>query len=324
MGYAGVTSNDMARMLVAAGWIVVVAAGVLLTSQIVGWSGNAYLVAMQALTPFVVVLASASAVVGILDRAWILAVCAGAAVGGHVVLAWPLLVPPRQPPALDGATPVRVFHANLLYLNPRPGGIPDAIAAAGADVLAFTEYTPDHASILLHHGLADVYPFRTEHAQPGAGGSAIWSRYRLSELEPPDLHFRPCSAVIASPEPVVVMVVHPLSPMVSIDVWHSDLRALAARPTTTEHPVAVVGDFNASHWHPPFRRLLGAGWRDAHQSTRRGWSNSWPAGRRWLPPFVGIDHALIDGGLVTTEIRDLEVPGSDHRGFLVTIIAARH
>lgn len=309
-------------MSIIAGWIVVAAMAGLLATQIAGWSRNPYVVALQALTPYVVALALPVVVLAVASRAWAMA---GAAIGIPVSLAVigrSFLFPIGQRAALAGASPLRVFHANLLYANPRPEGIPDAIASVGADVLAFTEYTPRHASILLQSPLADTYPFRVEYPDIRAAGSAIWSRYALSEIGGPGLHFRPCVAAVASPQPITLVVVHPLSPIVSTDTWNDDLGKLRARDVEPNDRVMLIGDFNACHWHPPFRRLLATGWRDAHQVTNHRFSNSWPADRRMLPPFVGIDHALVNDRLVVTETRDIDVPGSDHRGFLVTVVAA--
>jgi len=36
------------------------------------------------------------------------------------------------------------------------------------------------------------------------------------------------------------------------------------------------------------------------------------------PPFVRIDHALFGDGITPVAIDDLDVPGSDHKGFVAT------
>jgi endonuclease/exonuclease/phosphatase (EEP) superfamily protein YafD len=80
----------------------------------------------------------------------------------------------------------------------------------------------------------------------------------------------------------------------------------------------VIGDFNASYWHPDFRRVLDAGFVAAHTATGSGFSTSWPT--TWpIPPFVRLDHALTTGGLVATEVEDFDVAGSDHLGMIVTV-----
>ena len=37
------------------------------------------------------------------------------------------------------------------------------------------------------------------------------------------------------------------------------------------------------------------------------------------PTFVRLDHALMTDGLVATGIDDIDIPGSDHRGFVVSV-----
>jgi len=120
----------------------------------------------------------------------------------------------------------------------------------------------------------------------------------------------------------VMYVVHPTSPLVDHHELHAQTGALASSGLASAGPTLVVGDFNAGYWHPTFRRLLRAGWRDAHIATRRWRSNSWPDDRRPLPPLVRLDHALVNDKLTVTDVHDVRIPGSDHVGFTVTVAAA--
>jgi endonuclease/exonuclease/phosphatase (EEP) superfamily protein YafD len=91
----------------------------------------------------------------------------------------------------------------------------------------------------------------------------------------------------------------------------------------------MTGDFNASWWNPEFRGVLrDGGWRDAHQVVGHGLSCSWPTEKwhavfRLHPPFVRIDHALVNDGLVVLDAENFHVPGSDHLGLVVTVQRAR-
>jgi hypothetical protein len=38
-----------------------------------------------------------------------------------------------------------------------------------------------------------------------------------------------------------------------------------------------------------------------------------------LPPFVRLDHVLMDDGVTALAMHEVDVPGSDHRGFSVTL-----
>jgi endonuclease/exonuclease/phosphatase (EEP) superfamily protein YafD len=216
---------------------------------------------------------------------------------------------------------VRIFHANLLYENTRTAEMAAAVADVEADVLAFAEYTPEHAAAL-HDRLPDEYPHRVEYAGTGATGSALWSRYPLTELPARPARAREILAIVGAPEPLAVYLVHPTSPLVSIVQWRQELAHLHDPPLPSGPPVAVVGDLNAAYWHPAFRAVLRRGWRDAHHVMRRGFSASWRNDVRPLPNFVRLDHALVRETLVVAAVDDVHVPGSDHVGFVVTVSPA--
>jgi len=77
-------------------------------------------------------------------------------------------------------------------------------------------------------------------------------------------------------------------------------------------PTIVLGDFNATRWHPDFRRLLRQGHlRDAHEWAGDGLGASWPADRP-IPPFVRLDHILVRSGVIPTSVGSARIPGSDH------------
>jgi endonuclease/exonuclease/phosphatase family metal-dependent hydrolase len=126
---------------------------------------------------------------------------------------------------------------------------------------------------------------------------------------------------------VRVVVVHTVSPMHGHHLWAQDLEALAH--VATDGPAVMTGDFNAGWWHPEMRRLMAAGgWRDAHQAVGRGLSCSWPTSQwnplfKVHPPFVRLDHALVNDGLRVLHAAGFDVPGSDHLGVEVTVQRAR-
>ena len=135
-------------------------------------------------------------------------------------------------------------------------------------------------------------------------------------------------AEVDAPGGVVrVVVIHTQSPVEHYREWLEDL---ASSPTLTpDGPTVMTGDFNASWWHPEMREVMRrGGWRDAHQVLGHGLSCSWPTDQwhpafRWHPPFVRLDHALVNDGLVVLDVGDFDVPGSDHRGIVVTVQRAR-
>ncbi|MFD2357485.1 endonuclease/exonuclease/phosphatase family protein [Nonomuraea ferruginea] len=61
------------------------------------------------------------------------------------------------------------------------------------------------------------------------------------------------------------------------------------------------------------RDLLGRGYADAAHQAGAGLTPTWPNGRG-LPPFITIDHILVDERAGVSSFDVLDVPGTDHRG----------
>ena len=185
----------------------------------------------------------------------------------------------------------------------------------------FTEYTPEHADALLASPLADRVPLPHRRGpRPQAAGTAVWSRYPLIEHPTPiDAVGRTRCLSRSKPRTPSCLAVHPMSPMVCDRRMRDDSPALAGWRCPTE-PTVIIGDFNAAYWHPPFRDVLDAGWRDAHQARRAVASPTrGPTADGPLPHVVRLDHALVNDGLVVTAVDDVEIPGSDHAGLVVTV-----
>jgi endonuclease/exonuclease/phosphatase (EEP) superfamily protein YafD len=262
-------------------------------------------------------------VVAAIAGSWFLALAATAMAIALVVMSGPLRRSPDQRPPSDAPRVLRVFHGNLLYYNGRAADLARVVAGLNADVLAFTEYTPTHAGGLYVSPLGAEYPHRIEHPESTAGGSALWSRHPLTEVAAPPAFYQSTAAVVDVQGGVTVYVVHPPNPLEHIRAWRDEMYGLARSLTVDGPPSIIIGDFNATYWHPPFRRLLEAGWRDAHVLAGRGFSSSWPDDKRWVPPFLRLDHALVSDALAVTEAVDVDLPGSDHRGLVVSVIVTR-
>jgi hypothetical protein len=257
-----------------------------------------------------------------------LATTAGLVGAAGVAMAAPLVVRRRQPPPDPAASPLRITHTNLLYINRRVAAVPDVLARLDADVLTFSELTPTHLRRLHASGLQHRYPHRVELAAGFASGTALWSRHPLTAHPDTSAGHHTVIADLAAPGgPVQVIVIHTQSPVEHHAEWQRDLEYLATfRPTEA---AVMTGDFNAAWWHPELRRVMRAGdWRDAHQVTGHGLSASWPTERwhavfRLHPPFVRLDHALVNDGLRVLATDDFHTPGSDHLGLVVTVQRAR-
>ncbi len=118
------------------------------------------------------------------------------------------------------------------------------------------------------------------------------------------------------------------TPISDFEIWKGDLDQFGDLGITGDDPTLVIGDFNASFWHPNFRALLDKGFTDAHIALRRGLSVSWPTDV-WYPPFVRLDHALTTDSLVPTGIEDFDIrrqrsPRADRHRFASSLSSARN
>ncbi len=253
-----------------------------------------------------------------------LAVASGAVGLAGAAMVAPVLLRRRQPDVDPAAAPLTIVHCNLLHVNRRIGAVGPALAPLDADVVTFSEVTRAHATKLGQSDLIATYPYRIELPARGGSGTALWSRYPVTEQMTTRTKHHTVVADVAAPGGTVrVIVVHTQSPIVHHHQWETDLDQLGG--LVVAGPAVMTGDFNASWWHPELRRLMHRGhWRDAHIERGRGLSCSWPTDQwhavfRWHPPFVRLDHALANADVAVLDVRNFDIPGSDHRGLVVTV-----
>lgn len=307
------------------GWAIVAGGAIVAISQATGFSYGRHLIAAQTLTPHLAVVMAATTVAMIVVGATAVAIGAAATTVALAVVVAVILV--RHSPArsqhVDGDAPtIRVFAGNLLDDNRDPPATAAAIAdvAAACDVLALVEFTRLHASALDDAGLGRAFVHRRDRPAEDALGTAVWTRQAVDHLATEPMRAASVAVRLAASFPVVVHATHPTSPIVSPTSWRTELAVLSTPPT---EPTVLVGDFNATIWHPPFRRLLAAGWTDAHLAVGDRWSGSWNRLWRWIPPFAQLDHALVSNTVDVVAVDNVELPGSDHRGLVVTITPRR-
>ncbi len=305
-------------------WLALGAATLTAVSPWVGSGRGRFVTAIQSLMPWAALSAAPLALRAAATGHRRLAIASAAVGAAGAAMARPLLVRRPQTAVDPESRPLSIVHANLLYINHRVADVPASLAPLDADVITFSELTPSHAARLHASALAAEYPYRIELPARHASGTGLWSRYPVTERVTARTKHHTVVADVAAPGGTIqVIVVHTQSPIDHHQQWLSDLDRLGALPV--DQPAVMTGDFNAGWWHPEFRRLLSrGGWRDAHIAVGRGLSCSWPTDQwhlafRWHPPFVRLDHALANDGLAILDTVDFDVPGSDHRGLLVTV-----
>ena len=316
--------TSAARTLLALGaWSCTAVAGLLMLTQAFGWDGNNRIAALQALTPYVIAGLIPVCVISLwLERERLAATASVIGLSG-LLLAVPFAFPPSQPAPVEDASGVRAAAVNLLFSNPSVDRVADDLLDRDLDVVVFIEYTSDHEQVLEHHSLVEQFPYRLDHNDPRARGMALWSRYPIVNPQRRGATSFGINVNIEGPDGEMrVMGVHPPTPVWNFDKWLDALELIGDRALNSGPPTLIIGDLNASYWNPSFRQLLDRGFVDAHLAIGNRLGRSWPTDR-FGPPVAQIDHALLDGGLVATAIEDFDVAGSDHRGFVVTVVPAR-
>jgi endonuclease/exonuclease/phosphatase (EEP) superfamily protein YafD len=248
------------------------------------------------------------------DRPTALA-CAGL-VAAQVALVAPALTAAPLPAGAVDAPRLRVVVANLSVLNPDPLRAAEALRALSPDVLVVPELDSRGRRALDDAGLTGDLPHVV--AEPtGSGGETVGllSRTPLSDvlLRRAGGRVLPQATVEVAGTAVRVHAVHPLPPVGGLEALWRAGHADAARQAAGERlPLVVAGDLNAGPHHAVFRRLTATGLRDAHDERGRGLARTWPA----VLPLLHLDHVLARDGrggrLAVLDVREVEVPGSDH------------
>lgn len=290
-----------------AGWTAV---------RLLGAEHGAPFMQLMAFTPYVAAGSLVPLTAAALTRRWWHAAAAGlltVALAGFVL---PRAVGDGDATASSG-TPLRVLSSNLLIGGADVETVVDLVRAQRSDVLAVQELTPPAAAGLDAAGLAALMPYRTVHALPGSGGSAVYSRYPLRGVglrTLPAGHTQAYATVtVPGAGPVIVESVHPCAPSNdrAARSWAYEMTLQpAATPSGT--PRILVGDFNSTLDHGAMRHLIGTGYRDAAEVTGAGLRPTWPFLGHRVPP-VTIDHVLADRRIGIRSLSVHAVPGSDHR-----------
>lgn len=304
-----------------AAWVVSAGCGALALTQAFGVTPWAIAFVAQSFTPYVLLVAAPLTVVAAVHHRWRLA---AVNVGVAVSVLWllqPVVFGPDRPEVARDAPSFTLLAANVLYTNPRMADAATQLLAVDADVMALTEYTSELTVQLDQRGAFDEYPYRKASPSLHRSGLALYSRYPIltSEIVQIGTQDGLVATLVVQGTVVRVIVVHPMPGVdgAALTSWRRDLHVYDDVAHSPGPPTVLVGDFNSSRFHPAFRQLLD-GLTDAHEQAGASWSMSWP-NDRIVPPFVRLDHALLDDLLVATSVDEVDVAGSDHRAFEVSL-----
>ena len=312
------------RTTLVGSWITVGALGWLVLSLVTGIVWPIVVLAAEGMAPLLLLPAWPIAVGALSRRHWVLGGVATALVVAHVFVLLPVFRHGSEPSWASTGTHVHVLSANVKADNPRPQDAVRALLAQTADVLVVLEATPRWVAQFERQNVSSIYPFQSLHPQRTGYGTAVYSKLPIEEIELADMNgtIVPHLRLTIGATTLDLLAVHTHSPYAQnrVSIWEHDLASLGRIADELPARSVMVGDFNASRWHPPFASLLDHGFTDAHLLTGNGLSRSWPNDRRVLPPLFRLDHALMRSGVTARSVHNVDVPGSDHTAFLADLV----
>lgn len=214
-------------------------------------------------------------------------------------------------------------------------GLVGLVRERGVQVLALQETTAEFVERLEAAGIDELLPYSERSSSDGVYGNGVWSAYPLADGASDDIG----SSASAMPAGTVALTladgstarvrfvsVHTCSPTAGYwGLWKKSIdeigvvrERLAADASTS---YVLMGDFNATYDHAPFRELLGQGsGAELHDATRecgQGLVGTWPADK--AVPFAGIDHVVTSERAVATSVAAAKVEGTDHLALIATL-----
>ena len=301
-------------------WVVVAVLGWVTLSRWWGFTIPARVtVLLQALVPLVYLPVYAIGVIAFVRRRWALGAACVLLALVHIAAVYPALGH-RDPPAWAASAPrLTALEANVYDQNAQPQQAAAKIMGSGADVLVLVEMDSSLLNALRLAGIDQAYPYSTL-GSTRYRANVIWSKQPLQDVHAAArLNDVPWATVELGGRSLLLLAVHVDNAIRGRDEWSRQLHDLGAHAASTDGPVALVGDFNATRWNPPFGDLLGQGLHDAHEAVGQGLSRSWPNLGRLAVPVMRLDHALVNDRVAVLSVHDVDIPGSDHVGFVTEL-----
>ncbi len=213
---------------------------------------------------------------------------------------------------------LRVLTINVLGSNPDKQAVVDHIRAADADIVFLAE--ADAAWVQALAPLDATYPHQLLHPRPDSFGLALISRIPLEAPQvrhlSPDARPTAIATLTHHGRRLLFVGMHPPPPMGAALAAVRDAQIAALGNLAAQAPVPVIaaGDFNATPWSAPMRRLAERG--IGLHGQPGAWRSTWMKG---TPLGIPIDHVLTSAPLWVESRQVGPDVGSDHRPVLATV-----
>ncbi|MDZ7885534.1 MAG: endonuclease/exonuclease/phosphatase family protein [Mycobacterium sp.] len=297
--------------------LLLLAAGALVARYVP--ATNRALLAVAALSPYLMFGAPLAVLVFALSRHWTLVSVAAVLTVAVLAVQMPWYIGSPDP---GTGTTLRFVSANLLLGEAEPAAVA-SLAAEQADILAVQELTPELAAAL-SSALARDFPYSALRPRERAAGVGLWSRYPIVTSGSDESFGRGLIyAAVQVPDTdaaTTVVSTHMPPPRSAFDSWRSDIARLGSvlRELPPGGPVVVGGDLNATPDVREFRQLLRDGYRDGAKQVGAGLTRTYPSDTVF-PPALAVDHIMTRDASVTS-LRTVQVSGSDHLALAATVV----
>jgi endonuclease/exonuclease/phosphatase (EEP) superfamily protein YafD len=244
-----------------------------------------------------------------------------------VLIAAAVNVIPLLPYFMQGAirahaasTSVRIMFANVNLRNADYAQTLELIRAEGPDIVGLAEVDASWIDGL--SGLRESYPHRVVHAEDGAYGLALFSRFPVRELDSSPYSERDVqTAIMVQVElhgkPVALTLAHLMAPMSQdkANLRNVQVETIARMAQRNKQAQIVVGDLNLTPWSPYYAPLEEAGLINAARG--HGYKATFPASLGYFG--IPIDHVLFSDDLQVYRWRTSTALGSDHLPIIADI-----
>lgn len=304
----------------------------------VDFSSIPYLSVLVAGTPWFILVGLLALVLALLSSKWFTALLMIICLAVNISWQYPFYsgegdLPDRALKAVTAESPDRADDtARVMTMNVYKGRADaDAIVKAVRDnrveVLALQETTAPFLDRLHQAGILKYLPYEQTASADKKYGNGLWTAAPMESPAKDDVN-SVASQMPAGYVPfsggrtrVRFVSVHTTSPTKGYwSMWKRSLGEVGNLKGHQDTRYVLLGDFNATWDHAPFRDLLGDRFQDAARQAGHGMTPTWPADRTGVPRLVAIDHIVVDKGIRAGQLKTLKIAGSDHDALLGTLV----
>jgi len=214
--------------------------------------------------------------------------------------------------------PLKIAAVNVYFFNREPHRVEQWLRQEQPDVVVLTEIERSWGAMF--DRLADLYPYQATRRTAFVTMIARQPWISLAVAAGP----RPGQGILVARfdvagRPFTVIGAHPASPIHPLIVAsrNAELDIIAQLAAAAPGPVVAMGDFNATPWSAPMRRLV----RTSPLRYADLAATTWPT---FLPHWLGIkiDHIMLGKGCGVAGYGVGPDVGSDHRPVVATVRCA--